>query len=175
MKWTLTLIALLAVPVAANAAELYMTGPASIAPGQDITIQVMLSVAEPWNGFDAAIAADQPGLTVKSRGVNMPAGTFWELGVPVGNTLAPKTDDVGLFNIGTNPWPAGDNNTQTIVLGTPSSLAFPLTLSFADPGAGINVAGVSGEIPVTTRTLVITPEPASLLLLALGGLFLRRR
>jgi len=149
-------------------------------PDQDIVLTLNVNTSEGWNGFDTALAASTLGLKIKSRTILMPAGTYWELGAPVDplNDLNTVKADLGLFNIGANPWPAGDNATQTIVISQ-SYLYFGLIVfSFADPGAGIQVAGLVGELTplsLVSLTVRIVPEPTSLLLMALGGILLHCR
>ena len=181
MKWT-AILAVLMVPafVYGGATMSLSASKASYGPGESIVLTLNVNASEGWNGFDAALAADQAGLKITGRSVLMPAGTFWELGAPVdpANDLNAVKADLGLFNIGTNPWPAGGSDTQTITMSNPFTTDTWINFSFADPGAGIQVAGLVGELTPLTLSGVkvhVTPEPASLLLLALGGLFLRRR
>ena len=150
--------------------------------GEDIELTLHVNPSEPWNGFNIALASDTAGLKIKERTILLPPANCVPLEMPVDpvNDLNAVKANLGLYNIGANPWPAGDNATQTILISTQSIMITKswIDFNFADPGAGIDVAGPAGEL--TPLTLVGTrvsflPEPASLLLVALCGLFLRRR
>ena len=102
----------------------------------------------------------------------------------VGNVLSPKSLDVGLYNENgfwdSSTFPA--TVCVFILELTHLGCGDVYDISIGDPGTGIVVADNSIPIPnaVPVRRISVvrvmeTPEPASALLLAAGGLFLRRR
>lgn len=111
-----------------------------------------------------------------------------------GGYLDPSTVNLGYFDTGigsdaegTAPG-AGIYKVSTLTLTLdPATQPFVTTggkinLSIVNPGGGLNVGSYenvfynNGSLPAgNVHGLILTPEPASMILLALGGLFLRRR
>lgn len=107
-----------------------------------------------------------------------------DIDLAVGSVLGPKSVDVGIYKAsgfwGATKFPAVTNTFAIELTGLADGDTYDVTIG--DPGAGIVVADNASPKPnkveigaLGTVRVVVTPEPASLLLLAVGGLFLRRR
>lgn len=136
--------------------------------------------------MNRVIGKDATGATLAdakyiSAGIDPDTGDEYDR--VIGNTLSPKSLDVGLYK-GSGFW-AADKFPATVgiftieLTGTQSGDRYELTVG--DPGTGIVVADnatpIPNAVPVRKVGIVIVyqPEPASVMLLAVGSLFLRRR
>lgn len=103
------------------------------------------------------------------------------------SALSPTSADVGGYNGTTGMWEAIDLNDPAKNTMNVFTIAFndvkdmdEYKISVVDPVGGKVIVSDENGMPLTVGalgsvTVKILPEPASLLLLALGGLFLRRR
>lgn len=199
MRFALVVVALLAVPVMAFGASIKLTvdGKSEVTdatPGQVLLAEVFIEgspdAVAAWTAF---LRPDKAGLLNVVSRAGGPAAYVDEGGTLGWNTtgqappnanspwvkggaLAPDDmRDIGLLY----DWDLGQSEYLAEPVGkwgikiADSWDGSTINLVLADPlmsdGLGNAITGVVGS------TLVITPEPASLLLLGLGGLFLRRR
>lgn len=192
--WKLVAVAMLAMaPAAFGAVTLTMEAPGTgantmVVGTTPFTINLMLNVGanDLCTGVTFAVGSDAPGqLRLTGRELLNPVltdpttanGTL--LGA-ANNLLNPKNGkDIGVGSSdGTTPTAAGKQLLMTLTFTPAGQLPNPTTLSIV--GVGSSAKGVwadpdfnTWDLPVTTFTL--TPEPASMLLLAAGAAFFARR
>jgi hypothetical protein len=181
MKKLLVLALVLSMATLANAAlTLTIDGPAVLDPGMvgTYTIGYTGEASGPLGGYDLDIISDQG------------AQPF---GIDGGVILTPTAArDTGADIVGINTLSGNyEVSAESFTLATPVAMASPLfTINFT-AGAPNTLVGISlinngafdtmandifGEVDASfVKQVQITPEPMTLGLLALGGLFIRRK
>jgi len=180
-------------PAAFGAVTLTMENPANgtdtmVVGTTPFTVNLMLNIgaADQCTGVTFAVATDANGLlkltdrTISSAALTDPTTANGTLLGAANNTLAPKNGkDIGCgASDGVTPAPAGKQLLMTLTFTPVGQLPNPAHISIV--GVGSSAQGVWADpdfntwaLPVTTFTL--TPEPASMLLLAAGAAFFARR
>jgi hypothetical protein len=193
--WKLVAVAMLAMaPATFGAVSLNMVNPVDgtdsikVVGTTPFTVNVMLNVgaADLVTGVTFAVSTDVPGgLRLTDRAISNPVltDTTTSLSTLVSSTnnlLNPKNGkDIGCGSAdGTTPTAAGSQLLMTLTFTPQQVLPNPAHISIV--GVGAANLGVWADpdfstwgLPVTSITL--TPEPASMLLLAAGAAFFARR
>ena len=201
MKWIMAMGAVLAIPALAyGAASFTLTAGGSgtagatavtIDPGDSFSIDLGITQEDAYGvaGFGGALQASANGqfyITGRSWLVSN-ADENTATSVLLNDTNKWLADDpfpgqnVGAIEEVTGYWPAGDfpQVMETFIIQTNSDPGV-YTITIGDAGGGILIADGMGEVEQTPLTIgsyqvTITPEPASMLLLAGALPFLRRR
>lgn len=187
MRFALVVAALLAVPAMALGASISVTSGGAAAvdvePGVPVSLAIEINLADmPAIGtWDAGLGASKDGFTLSGR---TPASAFagwWNLDFGAyAEPQAMPTPSLGYMK------PTAGNvdfsgAALTFVLSGPALAADEsVEISLVDPeGSAVFYGPGGGQIVLFDSkgalTITALPEPASLLLLGLGGLFLRRR
>lgn len=170
-----------------------------------VAVDFYLKTDDKWSGFGMGLTADKfttgsPYMSRISAVTRMPiVGTWNTTGIGADGLLKPTSKNLGIMGdpilvedpetfetTMTDQFAAGTYKVLSMTLTLSEPAAFnniPIAISIGNPGGGINVAAYeganyynNGNLPGTNlQGVVLIPEPASMLLLALGGLFLRRR
>jgi len=157
-------------------AALSMTSP-ELDPGSHFFAVTSRTTIGPWGA--GAVLSDDLKKELDDEGDwtgNYVSESSMLLG---GGYLDPTTINIGYFDqtVPSN-FTTGSYNVAQFTL---SNAAAPGTylISIGNPGGGINASTITGTARQVLigepLSVTVTPEPASLLLLGLGGLFLRRR
>lgn len=183
MRIALVVLALLAVPAMALGTTIQLRVGSEVhtiaAPGDTLAVAVSIEGAlEDVAAFDGFLTADTNNvLSVTGRTFGPQGFGGFPTSASIIGPLNPSSPAIGGLNIAGNvpPDSMGISNpveTINVLIANDwdgSTLTLIVTGQIVSDGAG-NAIPLTASLPLT-----ITPEPASLLLLGLGGLFLRRR
>jgi hypothetical protein len=196
--WKIAIAFMLLATSAFGAVTLTMADPTDadnvvrVTDVQPFQVQVLLNVDQgsAATGVTFGVMADVPGLRLTDRVISHPVLTdpttaLSTLISSTNNLLDPKNKrDVGSGSAdGTTPAPQGMGQLLMTLTFKPDQ---PLTVTTANPGhisivgLGTTAAGVWADPdfstwPLPINSIALTPEPASMLLLAAGAAFFARR
>lgn len=175
MKLGFAIASVLLVPALAMGATFKLTvgGNSSVvaAPGDNLAVALSVDTTAPIAAFDGYFTASDSGvLTISGYTLNAAFG-FPTFVVAPNGTLSPtSTNNIGGLSF--NNLGPGEVALATFNVAVGAAFDGSATLTVTGP---LLSDGAGTPIGVDVTPLTITPEPASLLLLGLGGLFLRRR
>lgn len=179
MKWTaLAIAAALMIVPSAFGAEMWLavggqTGTVVVDNTQPVDVELWLGGDVPNGvaGFEGFMTASEDiDVTARVFGAVVNAGTPFPSSASVTGNGLKKTKALGSITLSDMPAASFPAVLQVLTLNVPT---LPTTLDLTEIMAAdglLNVYPTTAGVPLT-----LTPEPASLLLLAIGGLFLRRR
>ncbi|AQT67068.1 hypothetical protein STSP2_00208 [Anaerohalosphaera lusitana] len=142
------------------AAGLSVVAPEEIQVGDTVTVQI---VSDDGLQYDGYISVDLGGAAVWSGD-----DTMTDITVPASTTTFYGTYGDGSF------WAFTNSDTSVTDALTPGT-GFEFGLTGAAEGTATLTLYNSGFSPISTSTVNVVPEPMTLGLLGIGGLFLRRR
>lgn len=182
MKWTMAVVAMLVAPALAMGATMSLvpSGTVVATPGQTLTVDLILSLApgEPEVAGFQAVLIDKTNsgkLSITSRTFPGLFGDGFPLSVDPRGPLNPKSRELGMMTWVDYPPSMFPANVGRVGLRIDPSWdgRTPIRVGVTDL---LLSDGLANPIEIGPGPdLIITPEPASLLLLGLGGLLLRRR
>jgi hypothetical protein len=197
MKTLAFVAALLVVPGLAFGQDISLnlsTSTPTIQVGDPLQLDVTISWTDvPLAGYGAGLTVDKdPGSWIidsfTETGNGWPQFSLVKRGALANSALNASPNGQASLNIGhldqifgMDSIPAGTYTPSTFTLDTSGVEVGTYVFGFGDPGGGLIASSPDDppvKYPITdtgSLTVVVTPEPASLLLLGLGGLFLRRR
>jgi hypothetical protein len=168
------LLALMAAtPVAANVI-VSLSPQESVIPavGETTTVDIRATFTDGIIGWGLDVQVDQPDV---ANLIGYTFGPLWDGGVSIDGDGLSAISDPALFPAGVGP--GSDILLATLTFQAVGEGATPILLYVSgDEDEGFALSDLTGNDAVTLGSgMIVVPEPASLLLLSLGGLALLRR